>query len=53
MNMTDFALMTAFNTAVCLILPRLITINWSNLASNAQAAIDETEKVTSETAARS
>lgn len=52
MNFADFALMTAFNAAVCLALPRLITINWSNLASKAFAEIDETKKVTSENAAR-
>lgn len=53
MSLSDFALMTLFNTAICILLPRIITLNWSNVASKAFEDINEGEKVASENAARS
>ncbi len=48
MNLSDFALMTLFNTAVCILLPRIITLNWSDLASKAFEDIKEGDKQNSE-----
>lgn len=30
----EFALMTAFNATICLLLPRLITLDWGKLAQS-------------------
>ena len=49
MSFSDFALMTLFNTAVCILLPRIITLNWSDVASKAFEGIKEGEKVAPET----
>ncbi len=58
MNLSDFALMTLFNTAVCILLPRIITLNWSDLANKAFEDINEgdsrqSSEAISENAARS
>ena len=49
MSFPDFALMTLFNTTVCILLPRIITLNWSDAASKAFEDIQQGEKVAPET----
>lgn len=49
MSFSDFALMTLFNTTVCILLPRIITLNWSDAASKAFEDIKQGEKVAPET----
>ncbi|MFB6277606.1 MAG: hypothetical protein ABEI32_15830 [Halothece sp.] len=34
MSWLEFALMTAFNATICILLPRLITLDWGKLAQS-------------------
>ncbi len=45
MNLFDFALITLFNGTVCILLPRILTFNWSNLTNVLNS---QEEKVTSQ-----
>ncbi len=45
MNWSNFALMTLFNTAVCILLPRIVTLDWSNLARKAIVKIKSREAI--------
>ncbi len=52
MNWLDFSLMTLFNTAVCLLLPRVVTLDWSKLVNNFASQISNEGEISSETVAK-
>ncbi len=48
MNLLDFALMTLFNAAVCIILPKVIAFDWSSFTNDLNKEIDNQGKIASD-----
>lgn len=48
MNSSNLVLMTLFNAAVCILLPRLLTLDWAQFIQKAFKQIETTEDMHSE-----
>ncbi|MGL5194663.1 MAG: hypothetical protein ACRC8Y_13845 [Chroococcales cyanobacterium] len=47
-NWFEFILLTLFNAAVCVLLPRVITLNWSQIFSQVKGQSKRLPKITGE-----
>ena len=47
MNLFDFTLLTLFNTVLCILLPKIVSFDWSTLKNTVPQEIDNQGKIVS------